>query len=78
MPDFVVETSDMICLVEVKGEDKLKDPDIIAKKERGIQYCKTASSWCKGYKEWRYLFIPAGQISRNSSFAQLAERFKEL
>ena len=79
-PDFVVETADMIYLVEVKGEDKLKDPDVIAKKERGIQYCKTASSWCKanGYKEWRYLFIPAGQISRNSSFAQLAERFKEL
>jgi len=79
-PDFVVETEDIIYLVEVKGEDKLNDPDVIAKKERGIQYCAVASRWGKanGYKEWRYLFIPAGQIRANSSFAQLAERFKEL
>ena len=79
-PDFVVETEDIIYLVEVKGEDKLNDPDVIAKKERGIQYCAVASRWGKanGYKEWRYLFIPAGQILANSSFAQLAERFKEL
>lgn len=79
-PDFVVETEDVIYLVEVKGEDKLNNPDVIAKKERGIQYCAVASNWGKanGYKEWRYLFIPAGQIKANSTFKQLAERFKEL
>lgn len=79
-PDFVVETADIIYLVEVKGEDKLKDPDVIAKKERGVQYCAVASRWGKanGYKEWRYLFIPAGQIRSSSSFAVLADRFKEL
>ncbi len=76
-PDFVVETESVIYLVEVKGEDKLNDPDVLAKKERGIQYCAAASRWGKanGYKEWRYLFIPAGQIQPNSSFKQLAERF---
>ena len=31
-----------------------------------------------GDKEWRYLFILAGQIRLISSFAVLAERFKEL
>ena len=36
-PDFVVETESTIYLVEVKGEDKLNDPDVIAKKKRGIQ-----------------------------------------
>ena len=79
-PDFVVETADIIYLVEVKGEDKLKDPDVIAKKERGVQYCAVASRWGKanGYKEWRYLFIPAGQIRSSSSFSVLADRFKEL
>ena len=79
-PDFVVETEEIIYLVEVKGEDKLNDPDVIAKKERGVQYCAVASRWGKanGYKEWRYLFIPAGQIKANSSFAQLAERYGEL
>lgn len=37
-PDFVVETEDIIYLVEVKGEDKLKDPDVIAKKEISSVY----------------------------------------
>jgi len=79
-PDFVVETEKIIYLVEVKGEDKLKDPDVIAKKNRGIQYCEVASRWGKanGYKEWRYLFIPSKQVMPNSSFMQLAERFAEL
>ena len=79
-PDFVVETEKIIYLVEVKRDDMVNDPDVIAKKERGIQYCAVASRWGKanGYKEWRYLFIPASQVRMNSSFAQLAERFKEL
>lgn len=78
-PDFVVETADTIYLVEVKGEDKLQDPDVIAKKKRGIQYCEVASRWGKanGYKEWKYLFIPSKQIMPNSSFVQLAKRFQE-
>lgn len=78
-PDFVVETKDTIYLVEVKGEDKLQDPDVIAKKKRGVQYCEVASRWGKanGYKEWKYLFIPSKQIMPNSSFVQLAKRFQE-
>lgn len=76
-PDFVVETVDVIYLVEVKGEDKLNDPDVIAKKKRGIQYCEVATRWGKanGYKEWRYLFIPSKQVMPNSSFMQLAKQF---
>lgn len=79
-PDFVVETEGIIYLVEVKGEDKLNEPDVIAKKKRGIQYCETATSWCKanGYKEWRYLFIPSKQVLPNSSFMQLAKQFHTL
>ena len=78
-PDFVVETESTIYLVEVKGEDKLNDPDVIAKKKRGIQYCEVASRWGKanGYKEWRYLFIPSKQVMPNSSFIILAKRFQE-
>lgn len=76
-PDFVVETESSIYLVEVKGEDKLTDADVIAKKKRGIQYCEVASRWGKanGYKEWRYLFIPSKQVLLNSSFMQLAKQF---
>ena len=77
-PDFVVETEGVIYLVEVKGEDKLNDSDVIAKKKRGIQYCEVATRWGKanGYKEWRYLFIPSKQVMPNSSFMQLARQFR--
>ncbi len=79
-PDFVVETEGVIYLVEVKGEDKLNDPDVIAKKKRGVQYCEVTSRWGKanGYKEWRYLFIPSKQVMPNSSFMQLARQFRTL
>lgn len=78
-PDFVVEVENLIYLVEVKGEDRLGDEDVIAKKERAIRYCKAVSEWGKanGYKQWQYLFIPAGEIHSNSSFGQLAKRFSE-
>lgn len=79
-PDFVVETDDTVYLVEVKGEDKLSDPDVIAKKRRGIHYCEVASRWGKanGYKQWKYLFIPSKQIMPNSSFMQLAKMFQTM
>lgn len=79
-PDFVVETEGVIYLVEVKGEDKLNDPDVIAKKKRGIQYCEVATRWGKanGYKEWQYLIIPSKQVMPNSSFMQLAKQFHTL
>lgn len=76
-PDFVVETEDIIYLVEVKGEDKEKDPDVIAKKNRAIRYCKVVTEWGKanGYKEWKHVFIPSMQISESSSFRQLVKQF---
>ncbi|MGI6502119.1 MAG: DEAD/DEAH box helicase [Anaerostipes sp.] len=79
-PDFVVEIENKIYLVEVKGEDKLKDPGVIAKKERAVQYCKVASEWGKanGFKEWQYLFIPSQQVHENTTFEHLAQQFKEL
>ncbi len=79
-PDFVVETENKIYLIEVKGEDKLKDPDVIAKKERAIKYCEVASNWGKenGFKKWEYLFIPSMQIQENSSFERLAKQFREV
>ena len=76
-PDFVVETKDTIYLVEIKGEDKLNDPDVIAKKDRSIKYCRTVSNWSNenGYKPWKHLFIPAAKIQATTSFAQLSNLF---
>lgn len=77
-PDFVVETDDYCYLVEVKGEDKLEDADVIAKKERAIKYCELTSKWARenGHKEWKHIFIPASQIQVNSTFRHLASRFE--
>ena len=76
-PDFVVEMEKEIYLVEVKGEDKVDEADVIAKKHRAFQYCETVSRWAKanGYKEWRHVFIPSQQIKEQSSFEQLVKRF---
>ena len=76
-PDFVIETKDIIFLTEVKDSSKLKDADVIAKKNRGIQFCKTVSEWAKAnnFKEWKYLFIPHNQIQENSSFKNLVKQF---
>ena len=76
-PDFVVETDDMYYLVEVKASNKMNDPDVIAKKERAISYCKVASEYNKanGHKGFKYLFIPHDEISSSSSFNNLLKRF---
>lgn len=76
-PDFVVETEDTIYLVEVKAEKDLNEPDVIAKKKRGILYCDTVTHWSEanGYKPWKYLFIPVNQIYPNSTFNIIAKKY---
>lgn len=77
IPDFVVETKEMNYLVEIKGEDKLENPDVIAKKKRAVQYCEVASNWANanGHKPWKHLFIPSKEILENGTFIVLAKRF---
>lgn len=76
-PDFVVETDDIIYLIEVKGEDKLDSPDVIEKKKCAIKYCEVATRWCKANsnKEWQHLFIPSQQVQSTSTVENLAKRF---
>lgn len=78
-PDFVVETKNKIYLVEIKGEDKLNDADVIAKKERAIKYCKISSEWAKSnnYKEWKYLFIPSQAVKSTISFDLITKKYTE-
>ena len=78
-PDFVVETSEKYYLVEVKDRTKVNDPVVLAKKERAIQYCKVATEYNKahGHKGFEFLFIPDNEISSNTSFNTLLEKFRE-
>ena len=77
-PDFVVETDDMYYLVEVKAKNQMNDPDVLAKKDRAIKYCEVATEYnlAHGHKGFKYLFIPHDEISSNSSFNNLKDRFK--
>ena len=77
VPDFVVETDDCFFIVEVKGEDKINDADVIAKSKKAIKFCEVASNWSKenSRKEWKYLFIPSKEIMPSSSFKNLVDRF---
>lgn len=79
VPDFVVETADSFYIVEVKGEDKINDADVIAKGKKAILFCEVASNWSKANnrKEWKYVFIPSKEILATSSFDNLVDRFTE-
>lgn len=80
VPDFVVETEQYFDLVEVKGEDKLTNPDVIAKRACAVKFCNAASEWARKHdtKAWRYVFIPSKEILISSSYNTLAERFVAL
>lgn len=77
VPDFVVETEQYFYIVEVKGEDKLTDADVIAKEKQAVTFCEVVSAWsCKHHrKEWRYVFIPSKEVQITASFHTLAKRF---
>lgn len=80
VPDFVVETEQYFDLVEVKGEDKLTNPDVLAKRACAVKFCNAASEWAHKHdtKPWRYVFIPSKKILISSSYNTLAERFVSL
>ena len=77
IPDFVVETENLCYLIEIKGEDKINNLDVIAKRNRAVTYCEVASNWAKAnnYKTWKHLFIPANDVQPNIRFEHLAKRF---
>ena len=76
-PDFVAETRDTRYLIEVKAANMLNDPQVLAKKARGVEYCRVASAWTEtaGSKPWQYVLIPDSAIQGNATFEALASRF---
>ncbi|WP_308553473.1 DEAD/DEAH box helicase family protein [uncultured Peptoniphilus sp.] len=80
VPDFVVETEDYFYIVEVKGEDKIEDADVIAKSKKAVQFCDVVTNWAKenSKKGWKYVFIPSKEILSSSSFNNLVNRFTEV
>ena len=74
---FVVETEDMCYLVEVKRRSEMTDGQVLAKRDRGVKYCKLASAWCiaNHHKPWKYLFIPHDFVTETTSFDAYLKNF---
>ena len=72
-PDFVVETTQELLIVEVKADNDLKDPDVLAKATAAQVWVENANSLLAdlGKKQWRYLLLPASRISENATFRGL-------
>jgi type III restriction enzyme len=72
-PDFVVETSHELLIVEVKADNDLEDLDVLSKAAAAKVWVENANSLLAdlGKKQWRYLLLPASKISENATFKAL-------
>jgi type III restriction enzyme len=76
-PDFVVEAKDGLFLCEPKRADQMQHPEVLAKKDAAVEWCKYATEHAQehGGKKWQYLLIPHDAITGNMSLAGLASRY---
>lgn len=72
-PDFVVETKDVIYMVEIKAEQDIDDSEVQEKAYAGKKYCETVSEYNlrNGGKKWVYALIPHTAVAPNMSFKGL-------
>lgn len=73
-PDFVVETETEKFLFEVKRRSDLEHPDVLAKKEAAVTWCKYASE-ATGAK-WSYVIVPHDAIGDSASLGGIVAKFK--
>jgi type III restriction enzyme len=73
-PDFVVETTDRIYMVETKARNEMESAEVLAKKEAALKWCGHASDHARnnGGKSWQYLLIPHDVVAENMSLMGLA------
>ena len=72
-PDFIVETTDTIYMVETKAATNVSTDDVQQKKAAAEEYCRHASEFTaeNGGKPWRYILLPHDIIDRTASFEYL-------
>lgn len=76
-PDFIVEAESTKYLIEVKHDDELTDPVVVAKADAAIAWCEAASGHARkhGGKPWSYLLIPTSTIAENKTLSGLASSY---
>ncbi|WP_233119118.1 DEAD/DEAH box helicase family protein [Aggregatibacter actinomycetemcomitans] len=80
VPDFVVETEDGVWLAEIKARTDLESPEVVAKAEAAIQWCKHASEYAlkHGGKPWRYVLIPHDEVNESKRLADFLRFEKKI
>lgn len=76
-PDFVVELSVEIVMVEVKPSTEIDLPDVQEKKKTAEKYCELVTKNIGKYgivKPWRYLIVPTERITVSSTVERLLAR----
>lgn len=78
-PDFVSETADTVYMLEPKAKGEMNDPQVIAKRDVAVTWCRHASDHAASYggKPWKYLLIPHDSITDNMTLEGLAARFAQ-
>ncbi|WP_029352992.1 DEAD/DEAH box helicase family protein [Bosea sp. 117] len=79
-PDFVAETDDCILMLEPKASNQMTDPDVLAKRDSALEWCRHASGHAASYggKAWRYALIPHDAIAENMTLVGLLQQFGEM
>lgn len=79
-PDFVVETTDTIYIVEIKASNRTDDTEVKLKAKAARAYCENVNTLYQGTdkKPWKYMLLLDSEPSRSTDFAYLekeSERF---
>ena len=75
-PDFIVETDDVIYMVETKASNELTNEEVQMKKQAAEEYCRNASEFTSenGGKPWKYVIIPHSDVQRTDSFEYILNK----
>ena len=76
-PDFVAETTSQILMMEPKASNQMQDPDVLAKRDVAIEWCRHATTHAASYggKPWSYLLIPHNSIAENMTIDGLVQQY---
>ncbi|MFH1288733.1 MAG: hypothetical protein ABII25_08580, partial [bacterium] len=76
-PDFVVETSEFICIVETKMQKDMDSDEVKEKAIAALHYCEHVTRFAieNNKKPWKYVLIPHEAVQFNMSFKKLADQF---
>lgn len=72
-PDFIVETTDCIYMIETKAANEVANEEVQMKKQAAEEYCNHASEYTteNGGKPWKYILLPHNTVERTASFEYL-------